>query len=251
MPSEPAVSAPSSRRSSPPVLPAAVVPAALPPYLVEDPGERRRLRIAVVVALACHLPLLLLPELGGELIAAPEVAEPPVVVVRTPRFRPPVEPPTPVEPPPREERVVEVPVPDPTPAELEPVRESELPPPVDRVPEHVVVLPPAPPAPPEPEMALPEVLRVGGEIGRPRQLHAPHPVYPELARRAGVEGTVVLEVRLDERGRVSEVTVLRGQRFGLTESAVDAVSRWRYEPARLGDRAVAVVMTVTVNFELS
>jgi protein TonB len=238
MPSEPAVRLPSPAVPSP----------ALPPYLVEDPGERRRLRVAVAVALACHLPLLLLPELGSEVIAAPEVAEPAVVLVRTPRFRPPVEPPTPLDRPPREERAMQVPIPDPTPAELEPVRELELPPPVEAPPEHFVVLPPPPP---EPEVAPPEVLRVGGAIGRPRQLHAPHPVYPELARRAGVRGTVILEVRLDERGRVSEVMVLRGQRFGLTESAVAAVSRWRYEPARLGDRAVPVLMTVTINFELS
>lgn len=227
-------------------------PSALPPYLVEDPGEPRRLRIAVLVALACHLPLLLLPELGGEVIAAPEVEEPPmIVVVQTPRFRPPVEPPTPADPPAREERAVKVPIPAPRPAEPEPVRDLELPPPVDPLPEPVVVLPPAPPAPPEPEVAPPEVLRVGGAIARPRQLHAPHPVYPEMARRARVEGTVILEVRLDERGRVSEVTVLRGPRFGLTESAVAAVSRWRYEPARLGGRAVPVLMTVTINFELS
>lgn len=241
MSSEPAV------RVESPVPP----PSALPPYLVEDPGERRRLRIAVLVALACHLPLLLLPKLGGEAIAAPEVEEPSVVVVQTPRFRPLVEPPTPAEPPPREERAVKVPIPAPRPAEPESVRDLELPPPVDPLPEHVVVLPPAPPAPPEPEVAPPEVLRVGGSIARPRQLHAPHPAYPELARRTGVHGTVILEVRLDERGRVSEVTVLRGQRFGLTESAVAAVSRWRYEPARLDGRAVPVLMTVTINFELS
>lgn len=246
MPSESVVRVPS------PAAPSPAVPAsALPPYLVEDPGERRRLRIAVVVALACHLPLLLLPELGGEVIAAPAVDEPAVVVVRTPRFRPPVEPPTPLDRPPREERAVLVPIPDPTPAELELVRELELPPPVEAPPEHFVVLPPAPPAPPEPEVAPPEVLRVGSRIARPRQLHAPHPVYPELAQRAGVQGTVILEVQLDERGRVSEVTVLRGQRFGLTEAAVAAVSRWRYEPAHLGGRAVPVLMTVTINFELS
>lgn len=230
--------------------PSSASPSALPPYLVEDPRERRGLRLALVAAVACHLPLLLLPDLGGPAAAAPEVEEPEAIVLRTTRFRPPVVPPTPPERrPPREERAVRVPVPDPTPTEPEPLRELELPP-IDPLPENVVVIPP-PPAPPAPEAAPPEVLRVGGVIARPRQLHAPRPAYTEAARRARIEGTVILEVCLDEHGRVGEVSVLRGQPFGLTESAVAAVSRWRYEPARLGGRAVPVRMTVSVHFELS
>lgn len=245
MSSEPAVRVPA------PSVPAPQAPpSGLPSYLSEDPRERRGMRLAVAAALACHLPLLLLPDLGGEVTAAPEVEEPPAIVLRTTRFRPPVEPPTPPERrPPREERAVRVPIPDPTPTEPEPLRELELPP-IDPLPERVVVIPP-PPEPPEPELAPAEVLRVGGVIARPRQLHAPRPVYTEAARRVRVQGTVILEVRLDEHGEVGEVSVLRGQPFGLTESAVAAVSRWRYEPARLGGRAVPVLMTVTVRFELS
>ncbi|HEX6202512.1 MAG TPA: energy transducer TonB [Thermoanaerobaculia bacterium] len=224
---------------------------AVPSYLIDDPREGRRLRLAVAAALACHLPLLLLPELGGEVTAAPEVEEPPVIVLQSPRFRPPEPPPEPPERPPVvEERPVVVPVPDPTPIEPEPIREIELPPPVEPLPVDVVFLPPPPPEP-APAAAPPEVLRVGGRIARPRQLFAPRPSYTEAARRARIEGTVILEVRLDAAGRVDDVTVLRGQPFGLTESAVAAVSRWRYEPARLGGRAVPVLMTVTVHFELS
>lgn len=228
---------------------AAAAAPGVPPYLGEDPRDRRRLRVAVLAALACHLPLLLLPRLGGETTAA-VLAEPSVVALqRTPRFRPPEPPPTRPEPEPvREEPAVVVPIPDPTPAEAEPVRELELPAPVDRLPEILVSVPVAPP---EPAAGPAEILRVGGEIARPRQLFAPHPVYTEVARRARLEGTVILEVLLDERGRVEEVTVLRGQRLGLTDTAIAAVSRWRYEPARRQGRAVPVLMTVTIHFELS
>jgi periplasmic protein TonB len=239
MPSESAVRVPADH----------VAPSVLPPYLIEDPRERRGLRLAVAAALACHLPLLLLPDLGASATAAPEIEEPPAIVLRTTRFRPPVEPPTPPERrPPREERAVRVPIPDPTPTEPEPLRELELPP-IDPLPERVIVFP-APPEPSEPEAAPAEVLRVGGVIARPRQLHAPRPGYTEAARRVRIQGPVILEVQLDEHGAVGEVSVLRGQPFGLTESAVAAVSRWRYEPARLGGRAVPVLMTVTINFEL-
>lgn len=228
----------------------AVTEAAVPSYLIDDPREGRRLRLAVAAALACHLPLLLLPDLGGEATAAPEVVEPPVVVVRDLRFRPPEPPPEPLERPPvQEERPLVVPVPDPAPVEPEPIREIELPPPVEPLPVEVILVPPPPP--PAPEAAPSEVLRVGGRIARPRQLFAPRPSYTEVARRARIQGTVILEVQLDEEGRVDDVTVLRSLPFGLTESAVAAVSRWRYEPARLGGRAVPVLMTVTVRFELS
>ena len=238
MPAEPAVPEP------------AVPQPTVPSYLIDDPRAGRRLRFAVAAALACHLPLLLLPELGGEVTAAPEVEEPPVIVLQTPRFRPPEPPPEPPDRPPvQEERPVVVPVPDATPVEPEPIREIELPPPVEPLPVDVVFLPPPPPEP-APVAAPAEVLRVGGRIARPKQLFAPRPAYTEVARRARVEGTVILEVRLDEAGHVDSVTVLRGEPFGLTESAVAAVSRWRYEPARLGERAVPVLMTVTVRFEL-
>lgn len=222
----------------------------VPSYLSEDPADRRRLRIAVVAALACHLPLLLVPRLGGETTAAPVIDEPTALVMPTPRFRPPEPPPVVPEPEPRrEEHAVRVPIPDPTPAEAEPIRHFELPPPEPPA-DDLVIVPPAPAPAPTPH-AVPEILRVGGEIARPRAISAPHPVYPEGARRARLEGTVILEVRLDERGQVEEVAVLRGEPLGLTAAAVAAVSRWRYEPARHGDRAVAVLMIVTVHFELS
>lgn len=221
----------------------------IPPYLADDPRDRRRLRVALAAAFAAHLPLLLLPELGSTVAATPE-EEPPVFVVHVARFRPPPPPPTaPPEPPaPRRERAVSVPVPDPTPAEPEPLREIELPPAPEPLPPNVVFLAPDPPPAPEPEPIAD--LRVGGAIARPERLFAPHPSYTEAARRARIEGTLILEVRLDDTGAVAGVEVLRGLPFGLTESAVEAVSRWRYEPARLNGEPVPVLMTVTVHFEL-
>lgn len=58
------------------------------------------------------------------------------------------------------------------------------------------------------------------------------PVYPESARRLGIEGSVVLEVAIDASGRVREVEVVRGLPYGLSEAAVEAVRRWQYRAAR-------------------
>jgi protein TonB len=79
------------------------------------------------------------------------------------------------------------------------------------------------------------------------------PKYPDIARRAGVQGTVVLLVVIDRDGRVGEIEVLRSPdpRFGFDLAAVEAVKQWRYRPALLGGRAVTVQASVMVEFTLS
>jgi TonB family protein len=58
------------------------------------------------------------------------------------------------------------------------------------------------------------------------------PTYPETAIRAQIEGSVVLDVGIDETGKVIDVQVTRGLPFGLSDAAAAAVRRWVYRPAR-------------------
>jgi protein TonB len=74
--------------------------------------------------------------------------------------------------------------------------------------------------------------------------------YPELARRARVEGVVVLEAIISADGLVRDVRVLRGANPLLDPTAVEAVRRWRYRPARIGERPIAVSLKVVVTFSL-
>jgi protein TonB len=104
---------------------------------------------------------------------------------------------------------------------------------------------PPPPPPPPPR----KVVRVGGRIAPPEILRRVAPVYPDLARHARVEGAVVLEARVDTRGRVTEVKVLRGQPL-LDEPAVTAVRQWRYRPLLLNGEPTEFILTVNVAFEL-
>lgn len=92
-------------------------------------------------------------------------------------------------------------------------------------------------------------VRPGGDIQPPVKLRHVAPVYPELARRAGVQGLVVLECVIDPSGRVDRVKVLRGHPL-LDAAAVEAVRQWRYTPTRLNGVPVAVLLTVTVQFRL-
>jgi periplasmic protein TonB len=91
--------------------------------------------------------------------------------------------------------------------------------------------------------------RVGGVIRQPTKIHDLQPVYPAIAQSAHVEGWVILEAVIDERGRVSETRVLKHVPL-LDEAAETAVRQWVYSPTLLNGQAIAVVMTVTVQFHL-
>ena len=97
------------------------------------------------------------------------------------------------------------------------------------------------------EAAAVEPVRPGGRIQPPKKTRHVGPVYPELARAAGIEGVVILEAIIDPEGRVQNVEVLRSIPF-LEEAAIAAVERWEYEPTLLNGVPVPVVVTVTVRF---
>jgi TonB family protein len=90
-------------------------------------------------------------------------------------------------------------------------------------------------------------LRVGGNIRSPRKVKDARPVYPQDARDAGVQGVVIVEVRVDPDGRVGRAHVLRSIPL-LDQAALDAVQQWEFEPTLLNGAPVAVVMTVTIQF---
>ena len=74
--------------------------------------------------------------------------------------------------------------------------------------------------------------------------------YPEIARRAGLSGTVVVKIVVNTDGKPSDPEILRGVHESLDEEAVRAVMELRFEPARQRGRAVRVYMSIPVRFEL-
>jgi TonB family protein len=85
---------------------------------------------------------------------------------------------------------------------------------------------------------------IGGEL----LLKVP-PLYPRSARSAGIEGTVVLEVLIDEEGHVQDITVKKGPPL-LARAAIDAVKQWRYQPCLLDDSPVRVTTEISISFRL-
>jgi TonB family protein len=78
----------------------------------------------------------------------------------------------------------------------------------------------------------------------------PDPVYPEVARKGGIEGTVRLQVRLTQDGKIEVQKLLEGDTV-LADSAMAAVKQWRGKPMWTADgRPVDVVSTITFRFKL-
>lgn len=94
------------------------------------------------------------------------------------------------------------------------------------------------------------VFRVGGGVSAPRALDTPDPDYSEEARKAKYQGTCVLWLIVDESGNPRDIKVARSLGMGLDQKAIEAVRKWKFEPAMKDGRPVAVQINVEVNFRL-
>ena len=108
-------------------------------------------------------------------------------------------------------------------------------------------MPPPPPPPPMPAILHKDPVRVGGMVQEPKIVKLVAPVYPPLAQKARVSGTVVLEATLTADGTVEEIRVISGHPL-LIPAAIDCVKQWKYEPTYLNGEPVAVILTAKVSF---
>ncbi len=93
-------------------------------------------------------------------------------------------------------------------------------------------------------------LTVPAETMQRRLIHEVSPEYPEAARRAKVQGTVVLDAIVGVEGTVTQLKVISGPE-ALSAAAADAVQWWRYEPCIVNGQPATVETTVAVNFRLA
>jgi TonB family protein len=77
------------------------------------------------------------------------------------------------------------------------------------------------------------------------------PKYAEIAKSFLLEGLVVLEAEINESGDIDNLTIVQPAGAGFDESAIEAVSQWKYTPTLLNGKPVRVVTTITVNYQFS
>lgn len=109
---------------------------------------------------------------------------------------------------------------------------------------------PPPPAVVEKSKPVPSpILGVGGQVQRSKQIYAPLPLYPPLARQQRISGIVKLTAIIGRDGTVERLTAVSGNPL-LIPSALDAVSKWRYSPTLLNGEPVEVLTEIDVHFTL-
>jgi TonB family protein len=212
-------------------------------FALEDVEDKRTIRWATAVAVIFHVILFIitLPETQADEY---EEKDKKIYVVQQVRFKPP---------PPKQQQEIpkpkakKVPIPDPTPDEPEPIRlPEEIEPELDLPDQDILFGIPDGPPPMEPSGPI----RVGGDVKAPKKISAPNPQYTEIARKARIQGVVIVEAIIDKQGNVTEVKILKGLPMGLDQAAADAVSKWKFESATLNGKPVAVIYNLTVNFRL-
>jgi protein TonB len=87
---------------------------------------------------------------------------------------------------------------------------------------------------------------------RPQGGYQVRPAYPSAPRRLGIQGTTILRVHVLADGRIGDVLVEHSAGHSdLDQAAMEAVRRWRFEPARRGADAVAMWVLLPVQFRLT
>ncbi len=108
------------------------------------------------------------------------------------------------------------------------------------------VKPDGPPVPADAAGPLP----VGNGVTAPVALRRVEPLYPPLAVRARMSGSVLLQCIIDKSGRIRDVHVVSSTFSAFEQPAIDAVQQWLFAPGTLKGEAVDTIFELTVRFQV-
>jgi TonB family protein len=92
--------------------------------------------------------------------------------------------------------------------------------------------------------------RPGNGVSAPKLIQKVEPSYDEKARRAKIEGGVILSMVVGVDGKAQDIKVTRSLDTGLDQKAIEAVMQWVFEPGKVNGAPVPVMASVEVNFRL-
>ena len=92
---------------------------------------------------------------------------------------------------------------------------------------------------------------VGGNVLAPVAVVRVEPVYTEMARKARIQGIVIVEAIIDNHGDVVDARVMKGLPFGLDQEALRAIRRWKFRPGTHNGRPVPVYFNLRIEFKLN
>jgi TonB family protein len=98
---------------------------------------------------------------------------------------------------------------------------------------------------------IPDTVRVRGPVIAPKLVKRVQPIYPKEARKNREEGVSLFEAIITPEGCIEEPRLLQSATPTLDVMGMEALTRWKYQPATLNGRPVRVYLTVTVTFRLN
>ncbi len=93
-------------------------------------------------------------------------------------------------------------------------------------------------------------IRVEGDVKGPVKIFSPPPQFTGEARKKRVQGVMIIEAIIDKNGSVRCLNILKGLPSGLSQAAAEAVRKWKFKPATLHGKPVAVIYNLTINMRL-
>jgi TonB family protein len=93
-----------------------------------------------------------------------------------------------------------------------------------------------------------DVIRIGPGVTPPRVLHKLEPEYSPDARADHVQGTVIFQLVVSDKGRPTNISVISPLGFGLDERALAAIEKWEFAPGMKEGKPVKILATVEVSF---
>lgn len=84
----------------------------------------------------------------------------------------------------------------------------------------------------------------------PRLIHNAYPEYSERARRAKLQGAVILKLVVNEEGLPTNIRIIKPLGLGLDEKAIGAVREWRFKPAEKDGRPIPMEIATQVEFHM-
>jgi protein TonB len=210
--------------------------------------DRKPIELGILAALLLHVFLLYITFPSFKM-SAPSINPDKIVYVQAWRPPPPPqkEPPKPIQE--RKLKTKKIPIPDPTPEEPEPIREPEPEPEPEPLPPDAIALI-GTPAPPPIGAVGPAIAGVNATV--PVAIQKIKPSYPDMARKAGIQGKVFLQAIIDAQGNVRDASVISCTvpDVGFERAAIDAVLQWKYKPGEQNGQPVDVLLNVAVDFTL-
>lgn len=94
-------------------------------------------------------------------------------------------------------------------------------------------------------------LRADDALEPPVPVRTVAPKYPDQLKREGISGVVSVKCTIDEKGNVTEPTVVKTTNEAFSAPAIDALSKWKFKPAKRGGVIVSIKITIPVQFNVA